>query len=86
MRTCSSSGWGVVDNFLSELGEGDSTITVLVHLVNDLIDLLVGNKVASGLDHSLELTGIDGTVVVKIKRVESLVAVEAWSAVHSLTE
>lgn len=83
---CSSSSWGVVDNLFSELREGDSTVTVLVHLVDDLVDLLVGNEVTSGLNHSLELSSIDDTVVVEIKGVEGLVGVEAWTAVDSLTE
>ena len=73
----SSSGWAPWKSLISELGEGHTTILVSVHLVDDLVNLLVANPIPAGLNHSLELGGIKGSIIVQVKGVEGFVAVES---------
>ena len=86
LSICSPSGWGSWESLLSELSEGNTAILVSVHLVDDLVDFLVRHPVPTGLDHSLELDGVNGSIVVQVKGVEGLVAVESWPGVESLSQ
>ena len=70
---------------LTYLSKGNSSVFVLVHLFNDLLDLLLRDVEATRLDHSSEFFTRDGTTVVQIHRVEGLVDVEVWHALESLS-
>ena len=60
------------------LSKRDSAILVLVHLVNDLIDLLLGDVETSALNDSLKFISGDATIAVEVEGVECVVDVEVW--------
>lgn len=84
--TRSSSDWTFLAGFFSKFGERDSAILVSVHLVDDLFTLLESNEVSSGLNHSSELVGADGSIAVQVHGVESFIGIETWSSGQSLSE
>lgn len=47
---------------------------------------MVADPVSAGLNHSLELSGVKGSVVVQVQGVEGFVAVETWPGVESLSK
>lgn len=61
-------------------------IFVCVHLVNDLIDLLVTDEVASALNHAFDLLHRDSTILVDVQAIECLVGVESGSALQPLPQ
>jgi hypothetical protein len=82
----SSSGWRLGQGLVSELRESDSSVSVLVELLHHLVYLLPSHEVAAGLDHALQLGGVNGTVVIQVKGVKSLVAVKSGAGAESLAQ
>jgi len=72
--------------FIGELSKGDSAILVLVHLLNDLIDFLLGDVETSALNDSLKFISGDATIAVEVEGVECVVGVEVWVGAELLTD
>ena len=68
------------------LSKGDSAILVLVHLLNDLIDFLLGDVETSALNDSLKFISGDATISVEVEGVECVVGVEVWVGAELLTD
>ena len=71
---------------ISELGESDSSVFVLIHFVDDLVEFLLSDEVSSRFNHSSKLDSGDGSITVKIEGVESLIGIESWLGGKSLSE
>jgi len=72
-------------HFFAELSKSNSTVFVLINLINELVNFFLGDEESARLDHSSEFILGDRTVVVEVKRVESLIDIEARVALHSLS-
>jgi len=73
-------------NFIGELSKGDSAILVLVHLLNDLIDFLLGDVETSALNDSLKFISGDAAIAIEVEGVECVVDVEVWVSAELLTD
>ena len=82
----SSSNWTLGSDVISELGESNSSVFVLIHFVDDLVEFLLSDEVSSRFDHSSKLNSRDGSISVEIEGVESLVGIESWLRGESLPE
>jgi len=71
-------------DFFSEFSERDSTVLVSIHFLDDLGGLLLGDVETAGLDKTLELVTGDGSGIVLVKRVESLIDVEVGLSLKTL--
>ena len=68
------------------LSKGDSAILVLVHLLNDLIDFLLGDVETSALNDSLKFISGDAAIAVEVEGVECVVDVEVWVGAELLAD
>lgn len=71
-------------DLLSELSEGDSSVLVSIHFLDDLGGLLLGDVETAGLNETLELVTGDGSAIVLVEGVESLVDVEVGLSLETL--
>ena len=71
-------------DLLSEFSERDSSILVSIHFLDDLGGLLLGDVETAGLNETLELITGDGSAIVLVEGVESLVDVEVGLSLETL--
>lgn len=84
---CASSSYRTLgSDIISELGESDSSVFVLIHFVDNLVEFLLSNEVSSRFDHSSKLDGGDGSITIKIEGVEGLIGIKSWLGGKSLSE
>lgn len=72
--------------FIGKLSEGNSSILVLVHLIDDLFDFFLGDIESSALDDSLKFISGDAAISVKVEGVEGVVGVKVWVGTELLAD
>jgi hypothetical protein len=85
-RSLSPGGGAYSIRNLTYLSIGDSSISVLVDLFNQLGNFLLTHIETSGFYESLDLVLTNGTIIVQVNTHEGFVDVEAGSLVESLSQ
>lgn len=84
-KVCSASHRALWHNLFSELSEGNSSILVFVHFLDNFGCFLLTDIEATRLDKALELLARNTAAIILVKRVESLIDIEIGHALEFLT-
>ena len=73
-----ASFWASWHDFVPKLREGDSSVFVLVHFLNDLLDFFLTHVKASAFNYSLKFCPANAATFIKVKRIECIINIEIW--------